>query len=877
LSLFDRRSAIWTPEVAGGLKRRFVESFDSSARSFAAKLSDQLRGASQEVYLLTAELMYIHLLPLSNVGLDRKLGNINAVGAEAPEPFTVPSDLTIALGLGPANGGAGFSTNRFYLMSLLIEFAVVWSELPEPDRVALLGDPWAFKALLAGLPQERAAAQRNALLFMLYPETFEDIVATEHKRKIAAAFADVSGDSSDLDRQILAIRTAKSDEFGREFNWYAPDIRSIWYGPTADLASERPGGSSVADDLEAMLPGQQEREVVASAFADAIEIAHAANPRSWSVTRRHGGVSLNVANNRVLSVFPTEPSGLAIPVEDVAALEAPMSSPTTYATPGEVAYVVVERSALARALTTAGEAFRRAVAACTGRNTPFLGAFSEEAVQAIESIAGRALPRPKAGSAVDRTAQAAWIVRMKQDGKSHVQGALARGDVRIFWALDVPAGSSFEAIKSAVVERDPELGTHSAGNQAGSVFRFITRMKPGDLVLLPDGSDLFIGTVDGDAHFDTEAQAWVRPVVWSNIDAPVERSEVSPALYSRLRSLLTITDISELVGELGSYISVTDSSDEGVISSLPEVALATIDEEVAEGWLLDREWLQEIVDLLSVKKQVIFFGPPGTGKTFLAQKLAEHLTADGGSFKIVQFHPSYAYEDFVEGFRPKVNADGSMVYELKPGPLREIAEAATANPTEPYFLIIDEINRGNLAKIFGELYFLLEYREQGLLLQYGSGGDSEFRLPKNLFVIGTMNTADRSIAIVDAAVRRRFYFVEFSPNEEPIGGMLDRWLSRNRLDRRPAELLRELNRLIGDRDYAIGPSYLMSDRIDQDRELERVWRFGILPLLNELYYGEPNIEARLGLKAVQRSLSQRSPSASQASETSDDVVADGQE
>ena len=185
---------------------------------------------------------------------------------------------------------------------------------------------------------------------------------------------------------------------------------------------------------------------------------------------------------------------------------------------------------------------------------------------------------------------------------------------------------------------------------------------------------------------------------------------MSPALYSRLRTLLTVTEISDLADEMRSFV---DSDDVKPPPPPSEVQLQAIDNDTAQTWMLDREWLQEIVDMLSSKKQVIFYGPPGTGKTYLATKLANQLTANGGSYQMVQFHPSYSYEDFVEGFRPRVT-DGNMTYELSPGPVKNLAEAARENPNDPYFLIIDEINRGNLAKIFGELYYLLEYRDREL-------------------------------------------------------------------------------------------------------------------------------------------------------------------
>ena len=193
-----------------------------------------------------------------------------------------------------------------------------------------------------------------------------------------------------------------------------------------------------------------------------------------------------------------------------------------------------------------------------------------------------------------------------------------------------------------------------------------------------------------------------------------------------------------------------------------------------ESWLVDDvlrlplEFVKEIETLLDDKKQVIFQGPPGTGKTYVAQKLAKHLAGSDERVTLVQFHPSYAYEDFVQGFRPTTLKDGQAGFELRDGPLLKVAKRAKAESYANHFLVIDEINRGNLAKVFGELYFLLEYRDEKIRLQYQGDDEEDFSLPRNLYIIGTMNTADRSIALVDLALRRRFYFVEFHPDRPPI-------------------------------------------------------------------------------------------------------------
>jgi 5-methylcytosine-specific restriction protein B len=175
-------------------------------------------------------------------------------------------------------------------------------------------------------------------------------------------------------------------------------------------------------------------------------------------------------------------------------------------------------------------------------------------------------------------------------------------------------------------------------------------------------------------------------------------------------------------------------------------------------------------------------------------------------------------------------------FALQPGPLKLMAaEAAKAeNQGKPYVLIIDELNRANLAKVFGELYFLLEYREETVRLQYRP--TEPFSLPDNMFIIGTMNTADRSIALVDAALRRRFFFVPFLPREEPVSRVLRRWLESKERHHRPALFLDALNQKLAKDEISIGPSYLMTGD-GSDESLRRIWRYSIMPLLEEHYYG----------------------------------------
>ena len=285
-----------------------------------------------------------------------------------------------------------------------------------------------------------------------------------------------------------------------------------------------------------------------------------------------------------------------------------------------------------------------------------------------------------------------------------------------------------------------------------------------------------------------------------------------PAL---LQSQAYIVDLTEAYEQLAALVPHGPTPEPPTVVAEPPrrpLGFNPVTPDFAERLLMDQAELVKIADLLWERKQIILYGPPGTGKTYLARELARHLT-DDGAVKLVQFHPSYTYEDFFEGFRPEPGGSGTLTFTLRAGPFRDFAEVAGANPTTAYILIIDEINRANLAKVFGELYFLLEYRDESISLQYSP--DKEFTLPQNLFIIGTMNTADRSIARIDTAMRRRFAFVELDPRIPPVQGLLSRWLDKHHLPQEAALLLDELNRRIEDSDAAIGPSYLMDERIYQ--------------------------------------------------------------
>ena len=306
-----------------------------------------------------------------------------------------------------------------------------------------------------------------------------------------------------------------------------------------------------------------------------------------------------------------------------------------------------------------------------------------------------------------------------------------------------------------------------------------------------------------------------------------------------------------------------------VNGGIVETGLRTL----ANDLYLPVDFLEEIETLLDEKLQVIFQGPPGTGKTYVAQKLAKHLAGSDERVTLVQLHPSYAYEDFVQGFRPTTLKDGQAGFELRDGPLLKVAKRAKAESYANHFLVIDEINRGSLAKVFGELYFLLEYRDEKIRLQYQRDDEEDFSLPKNLYIIGTMNTADRSIALVDLALRRRFYFVEFHPDDEPVKGVLRRWLEANAPGmKRLADVVERVNELLeADRHAAIGPSYFMKPGLDE-AWVERIWKHSVLPYIEERRFGGEEVAEEFALDRLRAAVASEAPDESADQDDEDNAA-----
>jgi 5-methylcytosine-specific restriction protein B len=469
----------------------------------------------------------------------------------------------------------------------------------------------------------------------------------------------------------------------------------------------------------------------------------------------------------------------------------------------------------------------------------------------------------------DQTAgRRAWLVRPSTvDGGDRLSLWLAESFVSLpAWPLPRVDPDASAAMLRRAVAAAYQHASYSVRERVLADFdAFLRRMRPGDLVLATggrlghpgelDAGQVHVGVLEGPPAFvepDDGRVTLRRAVRWLSRDRPFHQADLPAPLPVLLNASADVVDLTSGLSSVEVLVDQVEGRAERTNAPpAPPAVLPSPPAELGQELLLDEVWLSGVVDLMRQRHQIVLYGPPGTGKTHLALRLAERLV-DPQAATLVQLHPSYAYADFVEGYHPTSTQDGPDQFRLRAGPLRRIADEAREHPDRPYLLIIDEINRGDLASILGEVYLLLEYRDRPVSLP----ASQQFTLPHNLYLIGTMNTAEPAAAPLGAGLRRRFAFVEMHPAKPPVAGLLRRWLVQHGFDPIASDLLDRLNDLLAPTGHAIGPSYLMrAEAYARPDALELVWRHDILPLLAEWHRDDGvDVEERYGLAALRASL-----------------------
>lgn len=413
-----------------------------------------------------------------------------------------------------------------------------------------------------------------------------------------------------------------------------------------------------------------------------------------------------------------------------------------------------------------------------------------------------------------------------------------RGVMGLGWSEigDFSQYSSKDEMKIAMKDKiDP---TKPYKNDAHATWQFLQEMKPGDIVFAKRGMHSIIGrgVVISEYIYDTADSDYpnIRKVNWTNSGDWPHPGQAA------MKTLTDITAYTDYVAKLNALIDENEDGDgvEQEETLFPEYT----PEKFLEDVYMDGDSYDTLVELIRMKRNVILQGAPGVGKTFAAKRLAYSMMGckDQNRVMMVQFHQSYTYEDFIEGFRP---SSTSSSFEIKKGAFANFCKKAAEDPDNEYFFIIDEINRGNLSKIFGELFMLIENDKRGNALQLLYSGD-KFSVPPKLYIIGMMNTADRSLAMLDYALRRRFAFFEMKPGFESEGFREYKMAFANAKFDSLVDCVEKLNAVIAADDslgegFCIGHSYFCNLTAITDKALSNIVEYEMIPLLKEYWYDDP--------------------------------------
>lgn len=473
-----------------------------------------------------------------------------------------------------------------------------------------------------------------------------------------------------------------------------------------------------------------------------------------------------------------------------------------------------------------------------GISSPVFGKIYGETYHSLNATHGKS----EDGSMVDALADTAsetiryWLYT-PGEGSSLWEEFYKKGIMAIGWGYigDLRNFDSKDAMKQKMKElHDPSL---SYMNSAHATWQFANEIKVGDIVFAKKGRSQIIGrgVVASDYEYDESAEEYknVRHVEWTH------KGEWPHPGQAGVKTLTDITPYTDYVEQLCALFIGDDDTeeDERIIEYPPYSA----EDFLVDVYMQDEEY-DTLVNLIRTKKNIILQGAPGVGKTYAAKRLAYSMMGvkDQNRVMMVQFHQSYSYEDFIEGYRPAANG-----FVLNKGAFYKFCKTAELDDENEYFFIIDEINRGNLSKIFGELFMLIESDKRGIQLQLLYSGE-KFAVPKNVYIIGMMNTADRSLAMLDYALRRRFAFYEMRPGFDTDGFREYRMgLGSEKFDRL-IHCVESLNNVIaadeslGD-GFCVGHSYfcnLTAEKVT-DRALSAVVEYELIPLLKEYWFDEP--------------------------------------
>jgi len=741
--------AVWTPDNVASLKRDFVQRPDEGDGTFIEKLERQLSSSGSGAKQLAAEMTWFMLLCPSNITARSKRDTIRAIwawsGGELPNNSPWLTD-TILAGIGSA--GTAFNTQRWRELRFFVGLVEQLHARGSAELGALLSDGWKFAEWIEDVPDARNRQLRHMVLHLLFPDDFERIFGRSDRRKVLRAFSTLS------ETRIAALSPLEIDR----------ELRSV------RVAQERKYQTAELDFYEAPLSDVWQQPAPAAAEAAGVE--------EGSVI---AAIASRVKRNHVLE---------AIEEIDREGIPGDARSTTYDLVQGSRRYPPEHVFALVATRAT-GEQFER---------TNFAGGGAAQCFKVLREL-GFAIERrdfiPELVDKFVKQADEGTDLTVSEYAKSYrglkVNVSFGKGNIaRIPWiSLTAFGQSTSDGIYPVLL-----------------YYRSIGRLV------------MAYGISETNAPKDR----WGSSVPELTIAEAFEQQNLpSPERYGASR-VHTIFDLSEgmdlerigvaldevIARYYVQFERERDAAAEQPVVSEPPPPTYSI-EEALKGLFIEEQELGAILGRLRTKKNIILQGPPGVGKTFVCKRLAYALLGEQARdrFQMVQFHQSYSYEDFIQGFRPT----GQGGFRLKNGLFHEFCALAKDDPGNKYVFAIDEINRGNLSKVFGEVMMLMEPDKRGaewaIPLAYSESSADVFYVPENVYLIGLMNTADRSLAMVDYALMRRFSFVDLEPqfDSEQFRAHLEEKGADSAFTEMVIRRLTELNAQIAEDVTNLGPGY----------------------------------------------------------------------
>ncbi len=840
----------WTMEVLEEFKVRFVENFLEDKRGFMEKLEEQLKGGTPQLCKFTSELMWVlYLFPGILMSAKKKSEQVKQIWGWSGETFPGDPLQPAAFNEWIGHPGTAFNTHRWREVGYL--WRVVWSfkKLGLELRQSLLADPWKFAEWLDRIEDSTQRLMRNILLHLIFPEEFERIASKNHKLRIREAFASkLDGTDSarpeylagiaSCDWEVLRIRKKlESESTGIPVDFYEEPYKEVWQGAQVPESGE----GTVKEDP---VPYGKRHWV----------IAPGASARLWEECLEKGIISVGWDEIGDLTQYANKDEIRDALVEQFGDNGSYMNNSLAlwdFANSVKVGDVVYAKQGTARVLGWG------IVKSDYEFDTLRI---EHQHVRKVEWKNTRevALPEPsriplKTLTNVDGHPK---FLEFVESFYEEDEGGTVEIDptLRQYWWLN--ASPKVWDFKELPVGGTQDYTAINAKGNKRQKYKYFEQVRPGDIVIgylttpvkqIVSICEITKGMKEtkGVGFEFKKTEDLAKPISWEELQTMPQLKDCEPVMNNQ-GSLFKVT-----TEEYEFLRSLFDEREE--VSPIPPYSR----DQALEDLFLSGDKFDRILSLLKRKKNIILQGPPGVGKTFVARRLAFALMKqkDEGRAPMIQFHQSYAYEDFIQGYRP----DGKGGFFLKNGTFHTLCRRAERDLGRDYFLVIDEINRGNLSKIFGELMMLMEADKRGpdyaLQLAYAESIEETFHIPENLHLIGTMNTADRSLALVDYALRRRFAFITLEPefSSAKFREQLEKRGADGDLIDRIVKRMNALNQLIHDDShnlgwgYRIGHSFFCPNGTLPDEEwYEQVIEFEIAPLLREYWVDdESKAEAEL--------------------------------